>query len=79
MHDATFGMQRAMEHLQANGLGTPTHRLVRVRDSPDTSKAADAVAECPFANFVFDCGVILYSYDVADYCTHPHHCQNFSY
>ncbi len=77
MQDAAFGLQRAMGSLQANALGTPAHHNVRVRESPDTSEAADDVAECPFANIVFDCGVILYH--VAEYRTYPHHRQNFSY
>ena len=75
MHDTTFGPQQVMERLQANALGTPAHHLVRVRESLDTSEAADDVAECPIPNFVFDCGVI--PYNVAENYTSPHHHQIF--
>jgi hypothetical protein len=59
MHDASFGLQQTMQCLKANALRTAAHCLVQVGESPDASKSANDIAECPLSNSFFIVGLSL--------------------
>jgi hypothetical protein len=56
MHHAAFGLQQAIEHVQAIALGATAHDLVQVHELTNTSESTNSVAERPFAYFVLMVG-----------------------